>query len=85
MANSEVVFDDLGSKQPKKWKSGERLINFLFEVRDEENLSLFKLNKIDMTESVLITVESVKFKTITESKEEEESKVDKMTQKEKLN
>ena len=62
-----------------------RLIIFLFEVRDQENLSLFKLNKIDMTESVLITVESVKFKTITESKEEEESKVDKMTQKEKLN
>ena len=61
------------------------MIIFLFEVRDEENLSLFKLNKIDMTESVLITVESVKFKTITESKEEEESKVDKMTQKEKLN
>ena len=61
------------------------MINFLFEVRDEENLSLSKLNKIDMTESVLITVESVKFKTITESKEEEESKVDKMTQKEKLN
>ena len=61
------------------------MINFLFEVRDEENLSLFKLNKIDMNESVLITVESVKFKTITESKEEEESKVDKMTQKEKLN
>ena len=80
-----MVFNNLGSKQPKKWKSGARLINFLFETRDKENLSLFKLNEIDMTESVLINVASVKFKTTKEPKEGEESKVDKKTEKKKLN
>ena len=75
----------MGSKQPKKWKSGARFINILFEVRDKENLSLIKLNEIDMTESVLINVASVKFKTTKEPKEEEESKVDKKTKKKKLN
>ena len=53
---------------------------------DGEHLSLIKLNEIDMTEPVIATEASEEFKQPTEPKEdEEELKVDKEAEKEKLN
>ena len=52
---------------------------------DGEHLSLIKLNEIDMTEPVIATEASEEFKQPTEPKEEEEPKVDKEAEKEKLN
>lgn len=85
MANAGVVFNNLGSKQPKYWESEEKLLNLLLEVLDGESLSLIKLNEIDMTEPVLATEATDEFKATTEPKEEEEPKVDKEAEKEKLN
>ena len=85
MANAGVVFNNLGSKQPKYWKSEEILLTLLLEVLDGEHLALIKINEIDMTEPVIPTEASEEFKQPTEPKEEEEPKVDKEAEKEKLN
>ena len=85
MANAGVVFNNLGSKQPKYWKSEEILLTLLLEVLDGEHLALIKINEIDMTEPVIPTEASEEFKQPTEPKEEEEPKADKETDKEKLN
>jgi hypothetical protein len=84
MANAGVVFNNLGSKQPKYWESEEKLLTLLLEVLDGEHLALIKLNEIDMTEPVIATEASEEFKQPTEPKEEEEPKVDKEAEKEKL-
>jgi len=57
----------------------------LLEVLGGESLYLFKINKIDMTELVISTEASEKFKETMNSKKEEEPEVDKKAEKEKLN
>lgn len=57
----------------------------LLEVLGGESLYLFKINKIDMTELVISTEASEKFKETMNSKKEEEPEVDKKVEKEELN
>ena len=71
------MFNNLGSRQPKKWKSAELLLNLLLEVCDGEIISFVNLNEIHMTKPVLATKATVGFKAITETKDEGKSQVDK--------
>lgn len=57
----------------------------LLEVLGGESLYLFKINKIDMTELVISTEASEKFKETMNSKKEEEPEVDKKVEKGELN
>ena len=84
MANAGVVFDNQGSKPPKIWESEEKLIILLLELFEGEYLALIKVNEIDMTELVFATEALEELKQTTEPKEEEETKVDKEAEKEKL-
>lgn len=85
MANAKVVFNHLGSKQPKNWESEKILLNSFLEDCDGKILSIVKLSKIDMTEPVLTTEASEEFKASTETKEVQKFNVDKETEKDKLN
>ena len=84
MANTGEVFDNQGSKPSKNWKYEEKLLILLLELFDGEYLALIKVNEIDMTELMVATEALEELKQANEPKEEEELKVDKEAEKEKV-
>lgn len=86
MSNAGVIFNGLGAKPtPKYWESEEKLLTLLLDVLDCENLSLIKLNEIDMSEPfVQDAVQEVKVEEGEQVETEVEPKEDKEAEKERL-